>query len=234
MNRGYLQDAHAVSTFSTRVYGWMALGLGVTASLSYFLFTSGLYRAVLPFSWLVGLALFGIAFGLSARMHRLSMGSAMALFLTYAALEGVLFGSLLPLFAAAYGGQVIWSAFLTASLVFIAAMGYGMLTKNDLSSVGRLLSFGLVALMGITLLYLVLSFFCTLPRAYLFISYLGLVIFVGLTSYDAQTIRRMSLQVDVHSVASHRLALVMALRMYMNVIMVFWYLLQIFSLSRKS
>ena len=69
--------------------------------------------------------------------------------------------------------------------------------------------------------------------ANLFISYLGLVIFVGLTAYDAQTIRSFSMQADIASVASYKLSLIMALRMYINVIMIFWYLLRIFSSSRK-
>ena len=67
---------------------------------------------------------------------------------------------------------------------------------------------------------------------HLVICYLGLVIFVGLTACDAQTIRAMSMQVDINSVASYKLSMVMALRMYINVIMIFWYLLQIFTSRR--
>lgn len=228
-NRGYIQDARAVGTFSTRVYGWMAIGLGVTASVAYFLFRTGLYIKLMPFWWVWAFATFGIAMGINAGLNRLSIGGVIGLFLTYAGLEGILFGTILPAFAAAFGGQVIWSAFLTASAVFGLAMCYGIFTKNDLTSLGRILTFGLIGLVAVTFLYMILSFFIPMQWAHLFISYLGLGIFVGLTAYDAQTVRQFSMQFDVNSVASYKLSMIMALKMYINVIMIFWYLLQIFS-----
>ncbi len=233
MQRGHIQDAQAVGTFSTRVYGWMAIGLGVTAFIAYFLYRSALYVKLMPFWWVFAFAAFGIAMSFNAGLKRLSIGGVIGLFLTYAALEGVIFGTILPVFAAAFGGQVIWSAFLTASAIFALAMGYGMFTKNDLTSLGRILTFGLIGLIALTFLFMILSFFTPMPFANLLISYLGLAIFVGLTAYDAQTIRAYSMQVDVNSVASYKLSMVMALKMYINVIMIFWYLLRIFSSGRR-
>lgn len=233
MNRGYIQDARAVGVFSTRVYGWMAVGLGVTASIAYLLFRSGLYLKILPFWWVCAIATFGISMAITTGLQRLTVGGVVGLFLGYSAVEGVLFGTILPAFAAAYGGQVIWSAFLAASAIFALAMGYGVFTKNDLTSMGRILSFGLIGLMAITFLFLILSFFIPMQWAHLLISYLGLVIFIGLTAYDAQTIRQYSMQVDVHSAASYKLSLIMALKMYINVVMIFWYLLQIFSSGKN-
>ncbi|MCH9626952.1 MAG: Inner membrane protein YbhL [Chlamydiales bacterium] len=233
MNRGYIQDAQAVGTFSTRVYGWMAIGLGVTAGVAYSMFRTGLYLKLMPFWWVWAMATFGIAMGINAGLKRLSIGGVIGLFLAYAGLEGILFGTLLPAFAAAFGGQVIWAAFLTASAIFGLAMGYGMFTRNDLTSLGRILTFGLIGLIAVTFLYMIMSLFIPMQWAHLFISYLGLVIFIGLTAYDAQTIRQMSMQVDVNSTASYKLSMIMALRMYINVIMIFWYLLQIFSSGRK-
>lgn len=231
--RGYIQDARAIGTFSSRVYGWMAIGLGVTASVAYFLFQSRLFLKILPFWWICAIGTFGVAMAINAGLKKFSIRNVIALFLTYATLEGVLFGTILPAFAAAYGGEVIWTAFLTAAAVFGSAMLYGIFTKNDLTTLGRILSFALIGLIALSLVFLILSFFTPLPFAYLLISYLGLVIFVGLTAYDAQTIRAFSMQVDVNSAASYKLSLVMALRMYINVIMIFWYLLQIFSSGRK-
>lgn len=234
MQRGYIQDARAVGTFSTRVYGWMAIGLGVTASVAYFLYRTGLFLKLMPFWWVWAFATFGIAMAINTGLRRLSIGGVIGLFLAYAGLEGILFGTILPAFAAAYGGQVIWAAFLTASAVFGTAMCYGIFTKNDLTSLGRILTFGLIGLLGVTLLYTIFSFFIPMPGVYLLISYLGLVLFVGLTAYDAQTIRQFSMQVDINSVASYKLSMIMALKMYINVIMIFWYLLQIFSSGKRS
>ena len=232
-DRNYIQDARAAGTFSTRVYGWMAIGLGFTSAVAYFLFKSGLYLALMPFWWVSAIGTFGVAMGINYAIQRMSVVGVITLFMTYAGLEGVLFGTILPAFAAAYGGQVIWSAFLTAAAIFAAAMGYGVFTKNDLTGLGRILTFGLLGLIAISLLFFVLSFFMSIGWANLFISYLGLIIFVGLTAYDAQTIRQYSMQVDVNSAASYKLSMIMALKMYVNVIMIFWYLLQIFSSNRK-
>jgi uncharacterized protein len=119
-------------------------------------------------------------------------------------------------------------------VIFLAAMLYGKFTRSDLTSLGRILRIALIGFMGITLLYFILSFFVPMTWAMVLISYLGLILFVGLTAYDAQTIRSFSLMAQPDSAASYKLSLVMALKMYINVIMIFWYLLQIFSSSRRN
>lgn len=232
-NKGYIQDARAVGIFSTRVYGWMSVGLGFTASIAYLLFRTGLYVKLLPLWWIWAFATFGIAMTINFGLRRFSVPAVIGLFLAYAGIEGILFGTILPAFAYAYGGQVIWTAFLTASLLFAGSMCYGIFTKNDLTSIGRILSFGLIGLIGITFLYVILSLFMSLPLMNLIISYIGLVMFVGLTAYDAQTIRQFSMEVDVQSAASYKLSMIMALKMYINVIMIFWYLLNILSSSNR-
>ena len=235
-DRNYVLDTRqeqAVGTFSSRVYGWMAVGLGFSASVAYVIFRTGMFMKLMPFWWMISLATFGIAMGFNTGVQRFSIGGVVGMFMTYAGLQGVLFGTILPFFAAAYGGQVIWLAFVTASAIFLLAMGYGMFTRNDLTNLGRILTFGLIGLLAVTFLYVILSFFIQLTFLSLLISYLGLVIFIGLTAYDAQTIRRFSLQADVGSVASYKLSIIMALKMYINVIMIFWYLLRIFSNNRR-
>ena len=235
-DRDYVLDPRqeqAVGTFSSRVYGWMAIGLGFTASIAYLVFRTGLFMKLMPFWWVITLATFGIAMGFNASVQKFTIGGVVGMFLAYAGLQGLMFGTILPVFAAAYGGQVIWLAFVSASAIFLLAMGYGMFTRNDLTSLGRILTFGLIGLVAVTLLFMILSFFMQLTFLNLLISYLGLIIFIGLTAYDAQTIRRFSLQADVGSVASYKLSIVMALKMYINVIMIFWYLLRIFSSGKR-
>jgi FtsH-binding integral membrane protein len=223
----------SLSSFSSRVYGWMSIGLACTASIAYAIFETGAYRALMPFWWLFGLASFGIAMSLNFTIQRASIPLVAGMFLSYAALQGVLFGTILPFFAAAYGGQVIWSAFATGAIIFLLATGYGLFTKSDLTALGKILSFALIGLIAISLLFWILSFFIPLGFADLLISYLGLAIFVGLTSYDAQTIRQFSMKAQGDSILSYKFSLVMALKMYINVIMIFWYLLRIFSSNRR-
>lgn len=234
-DRDYIQvqDSRDVGIFSTRVYGWMALGLALTSAIAFFVYASGLYVKLMPFWWVWTFGTLGVAMGINRSMHKSSVQTVIGLFLTYAALEGMLFGTLLPAFAAAYGGQVIWSAFATAAVVFGMATAYGMFTKSDLTSLGRILTMALLGLILVSFVFMIMSFFMPMTMMHLFISWIGLGIFVGLTAYDAQTIRSFSMQADVRSVASYKLSMIMALKMYINVIMIFWYLLQIFSSNNK-
>lgn len=223
----------AASGFATKVYGWMTLGLAVTAITCWFVWTTGLYQVLMPYWWLMGLATLGIAMTVSFRLEALKVTTLAGLFIAYAFVEGLFFGAILPAYAAAYGGGVIWSAFTVGAVVYFIAMLYGIVTKADLTRIGLILTFGLMGLIGVTLVFAVLSFFFNMTWMNLVISYIGLVIFVGLTAWDAQTIRRLSAQVGnaSDSPMAYKMALMMALRMYINVIMIFWYLLQIFSSS---
>lgn len=237
MNRGQVtQQNLQLATFSSRVYGWMSIGLAFTAAIAYAVYATKAYVALMPLWWLFSLATFGVAMAINFSIGKISIPGAIALFMTYAGLEGLLFGTILPAFAASYGGQVIWSAFATGAVIFAISMFYGMFTKADMTALGKILSIALMGLIALSLLFLVLSFFMHLPLMNLLISYLGLAIFVGLTVYDAQTIRRFSAQAarEADSAISYKLSLFMALKMYVNVIMIFWYLLQIFSSGRRN
>lgn len=222
-----------VNTFATQVYGWMSVGLALTAFVAWFIFATGLYIKLMPYMWLTAIGTFAVSMSIAARINKLTFTGLTSLFLSYSALQGIFFGCALPGYASAFGGQVIWAAFGTAAIVFGIAILYGVFTKSDLTSLGRILSIAVIGLIVVTLFYMVLSMFMPMSKMMLLISYMGLVIFTGLTAYDANQIKKMSLEVDGYSIASCKLSLVLALRMYINVIMIFWYLLQIFSSSNK-
>ncbi len=224
----------AASSFASKTYGWMTVGLGLTAATSWAVWSTGAYQTLISFWWIIALATLGIGLTVSFRLQQMRVATLAGLFLGYAFLEGLLFGSILPFYAASYGGGVIWSAFGVACVVFFSAMIYGVVTKSDLTKLGVILSFALMGLIGVTIVFAILSFFFNMTWMNLAISYVGLVIFVGLTAWDAQTIRRMGQEVGLgNTVEGYKLSLIMALRMYVNVIMIFWYLLQIFSSSSK-
>jgi len=226
-------DALQVNTFATQVYGWMSVGLGLTAFIAWSVFATGFYIKLMPFLWITAIGTLVISMSMVTLINKLSFTGLAGLFLGYTALQGVFFGCALPRYASAFGGQVIWAAFGTAAIVFGIAILYGIFTKSDLTSLGRILSIAFIGLVAITLLYMVLSMFMPMSKFMLMISYGGLIIFTGLTAYDANQIKKMSAQVDGYSIASCKISLMMALRMYVNVIMIFWYTLQIFSSSNR-
>jgi FtsH-binding integral membrane protein len=180
------------------------------------------------------LASFGISMVISLGINRLSYVNAAVLFITYSFLQGLMFGTVLPLFAMQYGGDVIWVSFASASVLFATASLYGRFTKSDLTQVSNLLNFGVMGLLAITILFMILSFFMPVRGMDLLIAYVGLIIFVGLIVTDSQKIAQLSAEADMNSESTQKLSLLAALGMYINVIMVFWYLLRIFSSSRSS
>ena len=236
LDRDYVQErtyTTAVGSFANKVYGWMTIGLLTTAAVAFGIIQSGLYAALLPYYLLPVIGTLVLAFAIQGMLSRASFGTLALMFLAYSGLQGVIFGTVLPLYAMSVGGDVIWSAFLTAGALFGGSVLYGVFSKSDLTSFGRILRVALIGLIGITCLNLILSFFMHLPMMHLMISYLGLIIFVGLTAYDAQAIRRISAQVDGNGTIAAKMSLMMALKMYLNVIMIFWYLLQIFAAGRR-
>jgi len=238
-DRDYYREARVaeatVSSFASRVYGWMTIGLLLTAAISMLMYQTGAYIAFLPFWWVAALGTFGIGLAINFLVQRLSFTGLAGLFLAYSGLQGVFFGTILPLYAAAFGGQVIWLAFMTAALVFGIAMFYGVVTKSDLTQVRRILHMALFALIAVTFLFFFMSFFINVTWMHLLICYIGLAIFIGLTVVDANQIREMSRQLgsEATSVMANKMSLIMALKMYINVIMIFWYILQIFSSNRR-
>lgn len=232
-DRDYAQDSRLPGTFSSRVYGWMTAGLAVTALISLGLYATGAYRALFPMWWIWCFATLGVSFYIQAQIQKLSVPAVMGLFLAYSILEGMFFGTLVPVYAAQFGGGVVWAAFGSAGIIFGLSAAYGAFTKNDLTQIHRILMLALVGLVVISLAFLIVSLFTPMPLLYLLICYLGLIIFVGLTVVDAQSIRRVARSVGDHGDLSYKLSLIMALQMYCNVIMIFWYLLQIFASSDK-
>ncbi|EPP37869.1 Inner membrane protein YbhL [Chlamydia avium] len=232
-DRDYAQESRLSGTFTSRVYGWMTAGLAITTFVSLGLYFSGLYRVLFSLWWIWCIATLGVSFYINSKIHKLSVPAVMGLFLTYSALEGLFFGTLVPVYALQYGGNVVWAAFGSAGLIFGIAAAYGACTKTDLTQISKILSLGLVGFVLVSLVFAIVSLFVYMPLFYLLICYIGLLMFVGLTVVDAQTIRKVSQTVGNNGDLSYKLSLILALKMYCNVIMVFWYLLQIFSSSGR-
>lgn len=212
------------TTFINKVYAWMTLALSITGFVAlrtiqsfdwiHYIQTNGMGTVMILF-----LVELGIVFFLSSRINKMSANMAIGLFLLYAALNGLTLSVILL----AYTGASIASTFFITAGTFGAFSAYGYFTKKDLSGWG---SFLLMALIGLIIASIV-NLFLRSAGFYYIISYIGVLIFVGLTAYDTQKIKQMSLMVDADSEAGKKGAILGALTLYLDFINMFIFLLRI-------
>ena len=158
--------------------------------------------------------------GVSAAINRLSLATATLMFIIYSVINGAL---LSPIFLVYTSSSISTVFFITAgTFASMAVVGYT--TKTDLSSMGKYL---LMALIGMIIATIV-NVFIKSEGMTLILSYIGVLVFVGLTAYDSQKIKQMLLQAPDASEASQKLALLGALSLYLDFINLFIYLLRIF------
>lgn len=205
-----------------KVYGKMALGLLATAVTSYLVFSSEALMSLLFSSsatiWLLFAAELGLVLYLSARIDKLSSGTATALFYAYSILNGV---ALTPIFLA-YTGVSIATTFAITAGTFGAMTIFGYVTRQDLSKFGAFL---FMALLGLIVCILV-NMFMHSSMFSLLISCAGVLIFVGLTAWDTQAIKRMCAEADPTMLG--KVATMGALTLYLDFINLFIHLLRFF------
>jgi len=212
-------------TFMTQVYVWMCFGLAVTGGLALFtasserLFMMLFGRGMVPFFIMAAIQL-GIVFYVSSRITKLSPTVASALFVLYAALNGLI---LAPIFLVYTSGSIASTFFVTAG-TFGAMSLYGYTTKKDLSGLGSFLMMGLIGIIIATIVNLFLRNETTMWV----ITYIGVIVFVLLTAYDTQKIKQMAYELDQNEDLRSSVAVLGALKLYIDFVMIFIYLLRIF------
>ncbi|ADU68496.1 MAG: Bax inhibitor-1/YccA family protein [Pantoea sp.] len=229
-NDSIVQQASAgLQTYMAQVYGWMTCGLLLTAFVSWF---AARTPAVMELVFANRITFFGliiaqlaVVFVLSGMVHRLSGALATALFMLYSALTGLTLASIFLV----YTYSSIASTFFVTAGMFGAMSFYGYTTKRDLSRFGSLL---FMALIGILLASLV-NFWLKSPALMWAITYIGVVVFVGLTAYDTQKLKAIGETVDVNDKENlRRLSIMGALTLYLDFINLFLMLLRIFGNRR--
>ena len=213
-----------VAQLVKNVYMWMTLALGVTGVVSLAVAGSEqITRMVLGNSaifWVLLIAEIGLVFYISARIMKISFATATTLFMLYSVLNGL---TLSVLFAV-YTKASIASAFFVTAGTFGVMSLYGYFTKRDLSSLGNILFMALIGLIIAT----VVNIFFFSETFYWIITYAGVLIFVGLTIYDTQKIKRALEGMEINE-TSQKLALLGALTLYLDFINLFLYILRILS-----
>lgn len=207
-------------TFMLRVYNYMALGIGISGLMAYFVAsTPALAHVVKDFHLLFMLAPLGVVLFLGARIDKMEASTAQTLFWVYAALMGISLSIVLAMFKLESVARIF---FITAS-VFGSMSLYGYTTKKDLTSMG---SFMIMGLWGVILASIV-NMFMQSSAMQLLISVLSVIIFTALTAYDTQKIKEIYAESDHTEIASKK-AVFGALTLYLDFINIFMSLLYIF------
>ena len=219
-----LSMLQAFPVLMRKVYVWMTLALVITGVTAYGVANSpGVISAIYSnqaVMWGLIIAELALVIGISAAINKLSLTTATLLFVLYSAVNGVVLSSIFLIYTASSIASVF---FITAGTFAVMAF-IGYTTKTDLTSLGKIL---LMALIGLIIASLVNVFFVKSTGFDLIISYVGVLIFVGLTAYDSQKIKQMLLMAPDAGEGAQKLALLGALSLYLDFINLFIYLLRI-------
>ncbi len=213
----------ALSQYMSKVYMWMTIGILLTGFVSWSIASNPdmMYSLVSNRIAFYGLmfAEIGLVIWLSAGINKMSPMMATAMFLLYAALNGVT----LSIFSMIYTSESIQAAFFTTTFAFAGLSAFGYITKKDLGPVGNFCTMGLFGMLGFALI----SFFFPSMMGGMagqIYGLIGLIVFAGLTAYDTQVIKNMAPTGTGDHVA--RASIMGALKLYLDFINLFLFILR--------
>ena len=219
-----LSMSAAFPALMRKVYVWMALALVITGATAYGVATSpGILTALFSnqlLFWGLIIAEFALVIGITAAINRLSLTTATLMFILYSVINGAVLSSIFVIYTMSSIASVF---FITAGTFSVMAL-IGYTTKTDLTSMGKILFMALIGIIIAT----VVNIFLKSSGLEMIVSYLGVLIFVGLTAYDSQKIKNMLLMAPDAGEAAQKMALLGALTLYLDFINLFIYLLRIF------
>lgn len=218
-----------VSTLFKSLYMQMAAALTVTGLTAYFVSNSVAFWNMLATNpsmlWIFIIAQIGLVIWLSARVMSMSMGMATLLFIVYSVLMGITLSTIFLVYSM---GTIATTFFVTAGTFFTMSL-VGYTTRMDLSRIGNLLFMMLIGLIIAT----VVNIFVASSTLYWVITYVGVIVFVGLIAWDTQKLRNLFLEYGSADESGQKLALLGALTLYLDFINLFLYLLRIFGGNRE-
>jgi len=216
--------------FITKVYGWMSFALIITGVVAMVTASSPLLLSIVLGNRIVFFALIIaellLVGYLSAAVRTMSVPAAIVTFILYSALNGL---TLSVIFLVYTAGSIASTFFITAG-TFGAMSIYGYFTKRDLTSMGNLCT---MALIGI-IIASVVNIFLHSPAVYWTTTYLGIIIFVGLTAYDTQKIKNLNIIGNEGTDEDKKEAIMGALTLYLDFINLFLMLLRVFGQKRRN
>ena len=210
-----------VTAFLSKVYGWMFLGLLITAGTALGVASSPALIETFILNrilfWILILGQLGLVFYLSVRVDKIAPATAAGLFLLYSAMVGVTSSVIFMV----YTGASIVSAFVIAGGMFGAMAVFGTFTKKSLAGVGQFMFMGLIGV----LIASVVNIFLFNDMLSFVISVVGVIVFTGLTAWDAQRLKEMAVSLPDGRVGSY--AVVGALSLYLDFINLFFFILRL-------
>jgi uncharacterized protein len=227
------QSQSLAKTFLANVFSWMFMAFATTALVAYLASGSEAFLGMMfnqqtggmsVFGWVIMLSPLGLVLWMSAGLARLSAANLSLIFIVYS----VLMGLSLSFIFLAYTGASIAKTFVIASSMFGLMALVGYTTKTDLSRFGSLMFMGLIGL----IIASVINFFMKSSTMDYIISFIGVLVFTGLTAYDVQKLKRLGAS-NIEQGESMRKATIMgALTLYLDFINLFLFLLRFFG-NRK-
>jgi FtsH-binding integral membrane protein len=216
-----------VTSFLSKVYGWMFFGLLITSGTAFLVASSpALIRMFILnrlLFWILAFGQLGLVFYLSARVEKMAPATAAGLFMLYSALVGVTSSVILLIYTSAS----IVSTFIVTAGMFGATAVFGSLTKRSLAGLGQFMFMGLIGL----ILASIVGIFWENSALQFVISVVGVLVFTGLTAWDAQRLKHIATVLPDGRVGSY--AVVGALSLYLDFINLFFFLLR-FTGSRRD
>lgn len=215
-----------VNQFVRSVYNWMGIGLALTGFMAYYVANSQFLMRLIFGNQLIFFGLIigelALVFFISARINKLQASTATGLFILYAVLNGATLSAIFIIFTK----TSITSTFFICAGTFIACSIYGMTTKRDLTSLGGFMAMGLIGI----IIASVVNMFIGSHGMQMIISYIGVVVFVGLTAYDTQKLKTMAISQPqgLDAGVIRKGAIMGALSLYLDFINLFLMMLRIF------
>ena len=217
--------SEAFPALMRKVYVWMTMALAISGFAADGVATTpGILQTIYEnpaVLWGLIIGERALVFALSAAINRLSLTTATLMFVVYALFNGVTLSSVFLV----YTMSSIVSVFLITAATFGVMAFVGYTTKTDLTSLGKII---LMALIGLVIATLDNAFLVKSNSFDLILSYVGVLIFVGLTAYDSQKIKEMFMQAPDAGENAQKQALLGALSLYLDFVNLFLYLLRIF------
>jgi len=223
------ESASMSKTFVANVFSWMFAALAITSIVSYYFGHSLELLSLLInveqggltiLGYVVMFAPIGFVLAMSVGFNKFSYPVILFLFLLYSAVMGA---SLSFIFLA-YTSSSIYGTFAAAAGMFGLMSVVGYTTKTDLTNFGSIM---MMALVGIIIASLINMFLHSGTMDYI-ISFIGVLVFTGLTAYDVQKLKNIGSGVEFGTATTSKLVIMGALNLYLDFINLFLFLLRLF------